>query len=66
MTSTKGMEQRAAIIFCVKAGMTPSDTWKFILFAENYQKCSRSLVFISSGITVLPTEGQTVLMTNAL
>ena len=45
MTSPEKMEQRTAIKFYVKDGMTPSDTWKFISIAENNQKCSRSLIF---------------------
>ena len=39
------MEQQAATKICLKAGMTPSDTWDFISIAENHQKGSLLLVF---------------------
>ncbi|XP_045156837.2 protein GVQW3-like [Mercenaria mercenaria] len=38
-------EQRVVITFCVKAGMTSTDTCKFMNTGECVQKVSRSLVF---------------------
>ena len=44
-TSSDRTEQRAVIKFCVKAGMTPTDTWKFMNPKDSAEKVSRSLVF---------------------
>ena len=44
-TSCDRTEQRAVIKFCVRAGMTPTDTWKFLNPRKDMKKVSRSLVF---------------------
>ena len=38
-------EQRSVIKFCVGAGMTPTETWKFISKLEKARKGSRSILF---------------------
>ncbi len=45
MTSLERTEQRTVIKFCAKAGMTPTDTLKFMSSGDTSRKCSRSLVF---------------------
>lgn len=44
-TSCERTEQRAVIKFCVTAGMTPTDTWKFMNPNGSAQKVSRTVVF---------------------
>ena len=43
--STERMEQRAVIKFCIKVGMTPTDTWKIFNRPKEGSSCSRTLVF---------------------
>ncbi|XP_052799237.1 protein GVQW3-like [Mya arenaria] len=45
MTSNERTEQRSVIKFCVNAGMTLTDTWKFICSGNTGSTCSRRLVF---------------------
>lgn len=45
MTLCERTEQRSVIKFCVGAGMTPTDTWKFLERGNQARTCSRSIVF---------------------
>ena len=44
-TSPPRTEQRSVIKFCVKAGMTPTETWKFLNPINGGSTCSRTIVF---------------------
>ena len=44
-TSSERTEQRAIIKFCVRAGMSPTETWKFLNPGDGLRKCSRTIVF---------------------
>lgn len=45
MTSNERTEQRAVVKFCVRAGMTPTNTWKCMCLPDETRKCSRTIVF---------------------
>lgn len=45
MTSSDKTEQRSVIKFCVGAGMTPTETWKFLQRGKQARTCCRAIVF---------------------